>query len=880
MKWSRKENRVPQKVSLLLVVILTATDALPSFSETVHGLPATFPQRNSSCTDLGYDYGWTLQGCSNQFNIPISSLHLTRSREGANCKSDSLVEAGNFDLACKDPLRIRNTNGKGYNRDYRIATITPRMAISDTTVMLSGRQGGVIYSGLESGVVYALDAGTSSAISEIEFCFQCPTNAAGGENSSAKDQQQLREMKINRQLVEDNTIVCMGTESDADLFYVPVPVPASTVKAILEISNSEGRRQNALPGDTVSMGDREGLVNPDCTVTFDMNRVLCMGAERNADIFYFSILVPASTVKTILEISDSTGHRPNALPGDTVMIDGKQARVNADCTVTFATKNPTAVPYSGLLDCAGVGFAFGMQMEKCVAGNDIRIEDLHQTSFRSGADRNSCGTSEAVGSLSVLCYSDSGLPTEAVITPAIDTHVMVQGETGGSLYPDLKAGETYSLETGKSGSIRSVEFCFSCQTSGRSTVATTNTGSTSRPTVDPTSVPTFQPTEAPTEAPTTHLPTYHPTSSPSTVPTLSPISSTPTSSPTTSTQVSGPTSRPSTSPSTIPVTGEPSSGPTKSITTEPTSVTFTVTPNSSAPTTSPRPSTQLPTVPEYLHFVYIGEQNCHSEGYDFGYHMDGCDNSTEIAFNSLPQTDVRNGVDLTTCDLHGMGVLSLLCYDSDKTTNLPTTAMLALSVDAAVMLQGDDDGQLYPNLAAGGLYTFNESYVIRGIEFCFTCKKETLIPSAQDLAAAAANKAVDPKESLEFHSLSFDGVMTCSQHGYDFGMVREYCIPGDNVPLRQLNPTPLRADLGHKCHQTQVIGNLLFNIACSDRDMSSGGLFSKATVTPSFNTSVILQGMESGTIFKNLEGGETYTLENIGKSKAIRAIQFCLSCSP
>lgn len=130
-------------------------------------------------------------------------------------------------------------------------------------------------------------------------------------------------------------------------------------------------------------------------------------------------------------------------------------------------------------------------------------------------------------------------------------------------------------------------------------------------------------------------------------------------------------------------------------------------------------------------------------------------------------------------------------------------------------------------------------------------------------------------------SVPYDGFMDCAQQGYDFGMQLEYCIPGEKLSVDNLGQTPFKTGVDEGTCQVNNIGT--FKTTCTERDMASGGLFSKATITPSFDTSVLMQGDDGGTLYKDLKAGKTYTLDISGGSddappNAIREIEFCFSC--
>ena len=95
----------------------------------------------------------------------------------------------------------------------------------------------------------------------------------------------------------------------------------------------------------------------------------------------------------------------------------------------------------------------------------LQIEKLDQTAFKVGVDQATCQVSN-VGIFDLTCtdrdMSNGGLPRKAIITPHLDTAVVIQGFTGGMLHEGLKTGVNYTLDAGISEAIAGIEFCMKC----------------------------------------------------------------------------------------------------------------------------------------------------------------------------------------------------------------------------------------------------------------------------------------------------------------------------------------------------------------------------------------------------------------------------------
>ena len=85
-------------------------------------------------------------------------------------------------------------------------------------------------------------------------------------------------------------------------------------------------------------------------------------------------------------------------------------------------------------------------------------------------------------------------------------------------------------------------------------------------------------------------------------------------------------------------------------------------------------------------------------------------------------------------------------------------------------------------------------------------------------------------------------------------MQLEYCVPGQDITVDNLGQTPFRAGIDQASCRVNNIGT--FTIACSERDMDSGGLPAKATITPSFNSAVMIQGEHGGTLYESMVAGK------------------------
>ena len=198
---------------------------------------------------------------------------------------------------------------------------------------------------------------------------------------------------------------------------------------------------------------------------------ICHGNANDTPPFYDLQKILKSDIAVHFDPKHATENvRPDALPGDEVVIGGEQGTVQEDCTVQFASKETPAEIlseyYAGILNCADHGYDFGMQMNHCVAGNDISVASLDRTPFHPDIPEGDCDVTD-LGEITIICsdrdMDNGGLPRQAVVTPSRDnTVVMIQGDLGGTLYAELKAGETYSLDVGVAESIRDIEFCFLC----------------------------------------------------------------------------------------------------------------------------------------------------------------------------------------------------------------------------------------------------------------------------------------------------------------------------------------------------------------------------------------------------------------------------------
>jgi len=118
--------------------------------------------------------------------------------------------------------------------------------------------------------------------------------------------------------------------------------------------------------------------------------------------------------------------------------------------------------YDGSFNCEALGFDFGFKMDKCQPTGDGPFQNLDKTD-----ETPTCAVGNYnIGHFDIDCANPDGDSfKDAIITPSVDTVVKVRGENGGTLYTDIKAGETYTLQTGKDSAydaISQVEFCFKC----------------------------------------------------------------------------------------------------------------------------------------------------------------------------------------------------------------------------------------------------------------------------------------------------------------------------------------------------------------------------------------------------------------------------------
>lgn len=110
--------------------------------------------------------------------------------------------------------------------------------------------------------------------------------------------------------------------------------------------------------------------------------------------------------------------------------------------------------------CEKMDFDFGFKM----AGCDASKSGLFQEGLELTDNSPTCQIGSLnVGGFDVAC-SDDGM--EATVTPTINAVVLVQSATGGRIYKDLVAGQTYTLTTGVGlenfQPIAEIEFCFKC----------------------------------------------------------------------------------------------------------------------------------------------------------------------------------------------------------------------------------------------------------------------------------------------------------------------------------------------------------------------------------------------------------------------------------
>ena len=164
------QSQQPAPVLFMIITIISSSSRhvgaqTPQYDQTLHGLPAMYYSWNPNCADMGYDFGYKMEGCVPGTNIRFDSLERTR---GTSCDSASnnYNLDGTFDLDCFD------SDDDG---EWHTASITPSpLSLSSSlVVMMKGGRGGVIYSALEADSTYTLDVGSRKGISHLEFCFFC-----------------------------------------------------------------------------------------------------------------------------------------------------------------------------------------------------------------------------------------------------------------------------------------------------------------------------------------------------------------------------------------------------------------------------------------------------------------------------------------------------------------------------------------------------------------------------------------------------------------------------------------------------------------------------------------------------------------------------------
>ena len=229
--------------------------------------------------------------------------------------------------------------------------------------------------------------------------------------------------------------------------------------------------------------------------------------------------------------------------------------------------------YESNMNCEALGYDFGYKMDGCQSEFDGVFERLELTDQTETCDLGNMH----VGAFDVACSIQDGSQYKAAtIVATVDTVVKVKGGDGGTLYTDLKAGETYTLKTGEGANymaISHMEFCFKCPTQVVDEKIITCTADVQTcpdgteisrdpakdctfvcPTKAPTAAPTKNPTANPTARPTAN-PTARPTANPTARPTANPTSK-PTANPTAK-PTANPTSKPTGAPTEAPVAPEP-----------------------------------------------------------------------------------------------------------------------------------------------------------------------------------------------------------------------------------------------------------------------------------------------------------------------------------
>jgi hypothetical protein len=134
--------------------------AVAPYPDTRLGVPSKGYEGNPNCKDLGYSWGYKMEGC---FATSSSTFFDKLVKTEGECSSGTSGPAlGSFTLKCESG---------GID-----AVIT---STTDAAVIMKGGPGGTIYNGLKAGTTYKLDIGpTRKQISHIEFCFMCQGCAA------------------------------------------------------------------------------------------------------------------------------------------------------------------------------------------------------------------------------------------------------------------------------------------------------------------------------------------------------------------------------------------------------------------------------------------------------------------------------------------------------------------------------------------------------------------------------------------------------------------------------------------------------------------------------------------------------------------------------
>jgi hypothetical protein len=127
----------------------------PSYSSTYLGLPALKYEGNPNCLDMGYSFGYKMEGCRDISSTSLFSSVLGKTT-GTCSSGESGPALGSFSLMCAN--------------EGKVAKITTTV---EAAVIMKGGDGGTIYNGLMPGVEYSIDVGEAKQISHIEFCFMC-----------------------------------------------------------------------------------------------------------------------------------------------------------------------------------------------------------------------------------------------------------------------------------------------------------------------------------------------------------------------------------------------------------------------------------------------------------------------------------------------------------------------------------------------------------------------------------------------------------------------------------------------------------------------------------------------------------------------------------